>query len=196
MPNRRKQKRLITPENDIIHNGHGELKTPVKAAVRAIAYISQNTDIQIPKKTIQNTLNVSLRSQSRILSDNNSRRLSHHDDEGPNPRGRPRILSVAMTGKISDFLDTCTYDESTLPWHDILELAGTGLTEKDVSEETIRKSIRRDWDIGCYSSAILREIIQSHRDARVEWCVLYIKQERDFWIRVIWRDEIHFRIGL
>jgi hypothetical protein len=46
---------------------------------------------------------------------------------------------------MSDFLDTCTYDEGTLPWHDILELSGAGLTEKDVSEKTIYKWM---WRIG------------------------------------------------
>jgi hypothetical protein len=54
-------------------------------------------------------------------------------------------------------------------------MAGIGLTKKDVSEKTIAKWMRRDWDIRRYFSAVLSEIIQSHRDARVEWRVLYIK---------------------
>jgi hypothetical protein len=99
----------------IIYNRVGKVKTPTKAAVRALVWYTRQNSILCPVSQIARDFNFSNRSINRIIAPNsNLQRLANTNKENvePSVRRAPRKITCSDAAAIADELDASSFDDN------------------------------------------------------------------------------------
>jgi hypothetical protein len=127
---RKSRARHFTPPLELTCS-NGQIKTPQRSAILTAKLLAQELNIQIPQPLLHDLIGVPPRNQSRILASKQVRTLHNQVDQGPDPRGRKRLITRSETAAIANYLNNnlVPLDDKGKPWTDIAEASGVVLPQ-------------------------------------------------------------------
>jgi Ni,Fe-hydrogenase maturation factor len=203
----RMRKKHYTPPPTLFSNT-GILETPQRANIIFAKALEQELSIPIPSAVLTKLTGASTRSQSRIAASKEVRTLHNRPDNGPDPRGRPPVITRSDVAAIEDYLsdENEALEDRGAPWLDIAEAAGVKLQEtthfkppgkREVNSETVQRICKRDAgiiDAVCHEE---KKLPKKQADNRVDFSEEQLKDRPHpiDWEDVYFCDEFHFGVG-